>query len=62
MTEARYPNESAECRLPRKVLLVEEKALVERVEAVADQRRKLPLGGRHRLEAECVLGLLFLEA
>jgi len=46
MTETRYPNESAEYRLAREALLTEEKALVEKVKAVAEQRRKLPLGGR----------------
>ncbi len=46
MTETRYPNESAEYRLAREALLAEEKALVEKVKAVAEQRRRLPLGGR----------------
>ena len=45
-TETRYPNESAEYRLARQALLAEEKALVEKTKAVAEQRRKLPPGGR----------------
>ncbi len=44
--EHRYPNESAEYRQARDALAVEEEALIERVKAVAEQRRKLPLGGR----------------
>ena len=46
MSETRYPNESAEYRLAREALLAEEKALVEKVKAVAELRRKLPVGGR----------------
>lgn len=46
MTEPRYPNEPAEYRLAREALLAEEKALVEKVKAVAAQRRTLPRGGR----------------
>lgn len=46
MTETRYPNEPAEYRLAREALLAEEKALVEKVKAVAAQRRTLPRGGR----------------
>ena len=46
MSEARYPNESADYRSAREALLAEEKALVEKVNAVAAQRRKLPLGGK----------------
>ena len=46
MSEPRYPNESADYRAARDALLAEEKALVEKVKAVAEQRRNLPLGGR----------------
>jgi predicted dithiol-disulfide oxidoreductase (DUF899 family) len=46
MTELRYPNESREYRKARNALLEEEKALVAQVKAVAEMRRKLPLGGR----------------
>ena len=46
MSEPRYPNESADYRSARDALLAEEKALVEKVKAVAEQRRKLPPGGR----------------
>src|SRR5688572_31402863 len=46
MTATRYPNEPAQYRLAREALLAEEQALVEKVKAVAEQRRKLPLGGR----------------
>jgi len=46
MSEPLYPNESADYRSARDTLLAEEKALVEKVRAVAEQRRQLPLGGR----------------
>ncbi len=46
MSELRYPNESSEYRKARDELLEEEKALVERVKAVAEKRRQLPLGGK----------------
>jgi predicted dithiol-disulfide oxidoreductase (DUF899 family) len=46
MSETRYPNESPEYRKARDELLEEEKALVEKVKAVAEKRRQLPLGGR----------------
>lgn len=46
MSELRYPNENAEYRSARDALLAEEKALVEKVKAVAEQRRNLPPGGR----------------
>jgi len=41
----RYPNESAEYRQQRDALAVEEEELITRVKAVAEQRRKLSLGG-----------------
>lgn len=40
-----YPNESAEYRKQRDALAAQEKELISRVKAVAEQRRKLPLGG-----------------
>ena len=46
MSASNYPNENAEYRAARDALLAEEQALVEQVKAVAEQRRKLPLGGR----------------
>ena len=46
MSELRYPNESPDYRKARDELLEEEKALVEKVKAVAEKRRKLPLGGQ----------------
>jgi predicted dithiol-disulfide oxidoreductase (DUF899 family) len=46
MTEPRYPNETKEYRAARDRLLQEEQALVDKVKAVAAQRRELPLGGR----------------
>ena len=46
MGELRYPNENTEYRSARDDLLAEEKALVEKVKAVAELRRRLPLGGR----------------
>ena len=45
MSEARYPNESREYRKAREALLKEEQALVDKVKAVAEKRRALPLGG-----------------
>lgn len=41
----RYPNESIEYRQARDALAIEEEALIERVKAVAERRRSLPLGG-----------------
>ncbi len=46
MSELRYPNESPDYRKARDELLEEEKALVEKVKAVAEKRRRLPTGGR----------------
>lgn len=46
MSENRYPNETADYRAARDALLEEEQALVQKVKAVAELRRKLPLGGR----------------
>ena len=46
MSELRYPNESAEYRAARDKLLEEERALVDKVKAVAKLRRNLPPGGR----------------
>ncbi len=46
MSELRYPNESRAYRDARDALLNEEKALVDKVKAVAEKRRKLPLGGQ----------------
>lgn len=46
MSETRYPNESTEYRAARDALLEEENALVERVKALAEKRRQLPLGGK----------------
>jgi predicted dithiol-disulfide oxidoreductase (DUF899 family) len=45
MTHLAYPNESAEYRKARNALLSEEIALRRQIEAVAAQRRALPLGG-----------------
>jgi predicted dithiol-disulfide oxidoreductase (DUF899 family) len=45
MTQLTYPNESAEYRKARNALLSEEMALRRQIEAVAAQRRALPLGG-----------------
>lgn len=42
----RYPNESAEYRKARNALLAEELKLRRQIEAVAAQRRSLPLGGK----------------
>lgn len=41
----RYPNESADYRQARDALAQEERELIRRVKAVAEQRRQLPLGG-----------------
>ena len=46
MSEIRYPNESEQYREARAALLEEEKSLVEKVKAVAAQRRELPRGGK----------------
>ena len=46
MTEPRYPNETHRYREARNALLEEEKALLSQVKAVAEMRRKLPLGGK----------------
>lgn len=46
MSDLRYPNESPEYRKARDELLAEEQQLVEKVKAVAEKRRQLPLGGR----------------
>ncbi|MCG8435157.1 MAG: DUF899 family protein [Gammaproteobacteria bacterium] len=46
MSELRYPNESADYRSARDALLAEERALVDKAKAVAELRRKLPLGGK----------------
>ena len=46
MSEPRYPNESQEYREARDALLEEEKALVAQVKALAEKRRRLPLGGK----------------
>jgi predicted dithiol-disulfide oxidoreductase (DUF899 family) len=45
MSDLSYPNESAEYRGARNRLLAEEMALRRHIEAVAAQRRALPLGG-----------------
>ena len=47
MSELRYPNESPDYRKARDELLEEEKALVERVKAVAEKRRNLQLIQMH---------------
>lgn len=46
MPGTRYPNETLQYREARDALLAEEKALVEKVEAVAARRRQLPPGGK----------------
>ena len=46
MTELRYPNETPEYRKARNALLKQEEALVAKSRAVAELRRKLPLGGK----------------
>ena len=45
MGELRYPNESRDYRDARDSLLKDEQALVEKVKAVAEKRRRLPPGG-----------------
>src|SRR5262245_7894691 len=45
MSETRYPNESQAYRDARDALVKDEQALVDKVKAVAEQRRKLPPGG-----------------
>jgi len=45
MVTPRNPNESIEYRVAREALLAEELDLVKHVKAVAEQRRRLPLGG-----------------
>jgi predicted dithiol-disulfide oxidoreductase (DUF899 family) len=45
MAELRYPNESKEYRAARDALLKNEQELVDKVKALAEKRRKLPLGG-----------------
>jgi predicted dithiol-disulfide oxidoreductase (DUF899 family) len=45
VSELRYPNESREYRDARDALLEYEQELVERLKAVAEKRRSLPLGG-----------------
>src|SRR5262245_55970026 len=45
MTEPRYPNESQAYRDAREALINDEQVLVAKVKAVAEKRRKLPLGG-----------------
>ena len=47
-----YPNESAEYRRQRKVLVIKEEALIRQVKAVAEERRKLPLGGQLKEDYE----------
>jgi len=44
--ESRYPNESVEYRQARDALSAEEEELIIRVKAIAERRRKLPLGGQ----------------
>jgi predicted dithiol-disulfide oxidoreductase (DUF899 family) len=46
MSELRYPNESKAYREARDSLLKDEQELVDKVRAVAEKRRKLPLGGK----------------
>jgi hypothetical protein len=46
MEHLRYPNESAEYRAARNALLDAEIALRKQIEAVAAERRSLPLGGK----------------
>jgi predicted dithiol-disulfide oxidoreductase (DUF899 family) len=46
MNELRYPNESREYRDARDLLLKDEQELVDKVKAVAERRRNLPLGGQ----------------
>ncbi|KWK51107.1 hypothetical protein WT81_27120 [Burkholderia stagnalis] len=44
MSELRYPNESRAYREARDLLLKEEQELVDKVRAVAEKRRSLPVG------------------
>ena len=46
MTARRFPNESQAYRDARAALLKDEQELVAKVKAVAEKRRKLPLGGK----------------
>ena len=46
MIERRFPNESQAYRDARAALLKDEQELVAKVKAVAEKRRKLPLGGK----------------
>jgi predicted dithiol-disulfide oxidoreductase (DUF899 family) len=46
MSQPRFPNESSEYRAARTALLQEERELIEKTQAVAAKRRKLPLGGQ----------------
>ncbi len=46
MSELRYPNESQAYRDARADLLKDEQTLVEQTKALAEKRRKLPLGGQ----------------
>src|SRR6266699_7001271 len=46
MSELRYPNESRAYRDAREALLEDEQELVDKVRAVAERRRNLPLGGQ----------------
>lgn len=46
MSELKYPNESPEYRKARDALLKEEYALIDQVKALAEKRRRLPLGGK----------------
>ena len=52
MSELRYPNESREYRAAREALLKDEQALVEKVKAVAEKRRRLPPGGELKEDYE----------
>ena len=45
MSELRYPNESRAYRDARDALLKDEQELVEKTKALAEKRRRLPLGG-----------------
>ena len=46
MSELRYPNETKDYRDARAALLKDEQKLVEQTKALAEKRRKLPLGGQ----------------
>ena len=52
MSDPKYPNESPEYRRARDELLAEERALVDKVKAVAALRRQLPPGGRLKEDYE----------